>query len=90
MTSNTSGFQEVCRGGLRYWKYEPEVNFGLAPWNGNFKLSDPEIPEPFNSLSRDLNVDWNAESDSRKILGLLVKALGPENVGIENVQRSFG
>ena len=66
------------------------MGFGLAARYIDLYPLDPETQELLKSLSRDRNPEGNVYSDSRKIWGRLVKTVGPEDVGVENVQISFG
>ena len=59
-----------------YGESEYEVSFGPAFRNAELSPSNPETPEPFNSLFRAQNPERSSDSNSPQKLGLVGQNLG--------------
>ena len=64
--------KKYVEGGFEYEECEYEVNFGLAPQNGELSPSVPESTKLFNFLFRAGNPERSSDSNSPQNLGLSV------------------
>ena len=70
------GFERVFGDG----ESEYEVSFVLAHWNGDLLPSDPETPEPFNSLFRARNPERSSDLNFLHDFGSVSQNVGSRGI----------